>query len=230
MIIGRHCILSSGIGRWSAGGDAKPPPALAGESRLVAGSGPVTGQERAQGLIGPARECLDNVSDLRDLISPKNFRLIFLKKYPEKFAGKYRQKCPESCTRLRRHVCLHLNSDLCLNLNLAFNLNLNLLLFLNSFQQLFQKSFALLFGFLFVKKSLQLQGLSYLAWYRQTQPGERPLGRPLHGRIVARHAADTTSRGSPSLPDADLNRPRQPCKPTGKQMFPAEKTWCKSRI
>ena len=29
-------------------------------------------------------------------------------KYPEKFAGKYLQKCPELCARLRRHLYLHL--------------------------------------------------------------------------------------------------------------------------
>ena len=60
-----------------------------------------------------------------------------VEKYLEKFAGKYRQKCPPPCARLRRHVCLLLNLHLYLNLYLYMdpylnlNLNLNLSLFRN---------------------------------------------------------------------------------------------------
>ena len=57
-----------------------------------------------------------------------------VEKYPEKFAGKYLQKCPQSCARLRGYMYLHLNSDLYLNLNLDLSLNLNLFLYPKSFQ------------------------------------------------------------------------------------------------
>jgi hypothetical protein len=42
------------------------------------------------------------------------------------------------------------------------------------------------------------------------QPPEQSLPRPLHGRIVVRHAAYTTCCGSPGLPDACLDHPKLP--------------------
>ena len=73
-------------------------------------------------------------------------------KYSEKFAGKYRRWCPQSCARLHEYVCLHLNNDLYPDLNL----NLYLYLFLNSFQQLFREFLAASFDSLFVLKYRQL--------------------------------------------------------------------------
>jgi hypothetical protein len=116
---------------------------------LAAGSEPVPGPERLLERPGAACEGLDNIPVLHDRVPRKHFLLMSLAKYPEKFARKYRQKCPESCTRLRRHAYLHLDSDLYLYLNLDLNLNLNLFLFLKSFQDLFRRSFASLFGQLF---------------------------------------------------------------------------------
>jgi hypothetical protein len=75
-------------------------------------------------------------------------------KYPEKFAGKYRQRCLQMRRDLHEHVFLHLISDLYLdlsldldhnlsldldhNLNLDLSLNLNLCLFLKSFALMFE--------------------------------------------------------------------------------------------
>jgi len=66
-------------------------------------------------------------------------------KYPEKFAGKYRQRCLQMRRDLHEHVYLHLNSDLYLDLSLDLDHNLNLDLSLNLNLCLFLKSFAVLF-------------------------------------------------------------------------------------
>jgi hypothetical protein len=108
-----------------------------------------------------------------------------LAKCQEKFARKYLQKCPQSSADLCRHAYLHLNSDLCLDLNNKLFAELNREKLEKSFQQLFLKSFALSFDSLFVQKYQRLWVLSYLVLCRQTLPRGRPLGRPLHGRIVA---------------------------------------------
>ena len=124
---------------------------------LAAGSRPVAGPERVQVRPGAAREGLDNIPVLHGQIPSKDFLLMFVEKYPEKFAGKYLEKCPQPYVCLRRHACLHSNNDLYLDLNLDLNLNLNLFLFLNSLQQLFPKSFASSFGLLFDLKYLLLR-------------------------------------------------------------------------
>jgi len=118
--------------------------------------GPITGPERRLGRPGAAREGLDNTPVLHDRIPPKHFLFMFVEKYPEKFAGKCRQRYPESCARLRRHVCLQLYLYVYLNLNSKLFAELYREKFAKSFQQLFRKFFASLFSKLFDLKYLQL--------------------------------------------------------------------------
>jgi hypothetical protein len=115
-------------------------------------------------------------------------------KYPERFARKYLQRCPQPRARLRRHVCLYLDNELCLDLSNKLHTELNRKKFEKLFQQLFRTLFASLFGSLFVLKYPQLWGLTYLALCRQRLPTRQSLGRPLPDRIVAGHRRTTTYR------------------------------------
>lgn len=74
---------------------------------------------------------------------------LCLTKYLSLYVRKYRQKCPQPCARLRRHMCRNLNGEPYLDLNLDLDLNLNPFLFLNSFQSLFRTFFASSLGSLF---------------------------------------------------------------------------------
>jgi hypothetical protein len=67
-------------------------------------------------------------------------------KCPEKFDGKFRQKCLQLRRDLRPHVYLHLNSDLCLYPNNKLFAELNREKSEKLFPKLFRKSFASLFG------------------------------------------------------------------------------------
>jgi hypothetical protein len=127
----------------------KPSPACSEDFRLGAGSGPVAGPERLLGRSGPAREGLDNIPGLNGRIPRKDFPLMSVEKYPEKFAGKYLQKCPQSCARLRGYMYLYLNSDLYLNQSNKLFAELYREKFEKSLRRLFRKSFALSFGKLF---------------------------------------------------------------------------------
>lgn len=67
---------------------------------LITGTAPVTGPVRVLGR----RESLDDIPSLHGRMPSRNFRLMFVEKYPEKFAQKYRWKCRELRVRLRRQV------------------------------------------------------------------------------------------------------------------------------
>ena len=117
-------------------------------------------------------------------------------KYPEKFAGKYLQKYPQSCARLRGHVYLHLNSDLYLDLSDKLFAELSREKFEKLFLKSFQKMFAMLFDLLFDLKYRLLYVSSYLVLYRQKPRGRRPVGRGVGGRIVVENGPTTTYRQS----------------------------------
>jgi len=72
-----------------------------------------------------------------------------------------------------------------LNLNLNLDLALNRVLFPKPLRKTFATSNPSSVGSLYGSKNPSLKSLANLAAYHRTQPGERPLGRPLHGRIVA---------------------------------------------
>jgi hypothetical protein len=122
---------------------------------LVAGCGPVAGPERRLGRPGAARDGVCNRACLNGRIPSKDFLLMCVEKYPEKYAGKYRQRYPEPCARLRGHKCLQLNSDLYPDLSNKLFAELNREEFEKSFQQLFRKSFASSFDSLFGLKYRQ---------------------------------------------------------------------------
>jgi len=61
-------------------------------------------------------------------------------------------------------------------------------------------------------------------------PGGQSVGRPLHGRIVAKRPADTICCGSLYPPNVGLGLPKCHITMPGKQLFPAKMTSRKSRI
>ena len=122
-----------------------PPPAQP-TARLAAGSAPVADPVCPLGLSAIAQDGVCNTAGLNRRISRKVFLLMFVEKYPEKFAGKYRQRYPELCAQLRRHVYLQLNSGLCLDLSSKLYMELNRVKFEKSFPKKYQKPFAMLFG------------------------------------------------------------------------------------
>ena len=108
-------------------------------------------------------------------------------------------QCPHLCDAMCADLCLFLNLKRYISFNSESYVVLNREKFEKSFQKMLQKSFALLFGLLFELKYDELWDLSYLASYRQMQPGERSLGRPLGGRIVVPAHRHTTGCGSEAL-------------------------------
>jgi len=81
-------------------------------------------------------------------------------------------------------VYRRLNSELYLDLNNKLFAELHRDKFEKSFQQLFLKLFASFFGSLFELMFKWLLAFSCLALRRQVLLPRRPVGRPLHGRIV----------------------------------------------
>jgi len=117
----------------------------------------------------------------------------------QKYVWMYVSTYPHLCDAMCADLCLILNLKLYLSFNSESYAVLNRELFEKSFQQMFRKSFALSFGLLFDLKYDELWDLSYLASYRQLQPGERSLGRPLGGRIVGPARCHTTGSSSQAL-------------------------------
>ena len=117
-------------------------------------------------------------------------------KYRSLFVRKYRQKYRRLRSRLYRQLRLSFHLDLNLDLNLDLYPLLFRALFAKSYQSLFQQLFVTLFGSMFDLKNVQLQAPSRIALYRQKVPPRRPVGRPLHGRIVVPRPADTIRCGA----------------------------------
>jgi hypothetical protein len=121
---------------------------------------------------------------------------LYLSMYGSLFVRKYRQKYRRLRIHLHRQLRLSFHLDLNLDLDLDLNPSLYRELLAKSYQSLFQQLFASLFGSMFDLKNLQLQASSRLALYRQMLPPKRPVGRPLHGRIVVLRPADTIRCGA----------------------------------
>jgi len=157
-----------------------------------------------------------------------------LAKNPSLYLRKYRQKGHELCIRLRRHVCcplyLNLNLDLNLNLNPDLNLYLSLNLCLSLFRSLFRQLFASPFGSSHESKLEQLWTSSCLTLGRQMPPRRRPVGRPLHGRIVVGCPTNPIGCRSPIRLEAGIGQARRGFPMLCRQAFWVKSTLRKSRI
>ncbi|GEM_PF-1211128 len=135
-----------------------------------------------------------------DLSLGHSLRAAFgLAKYHSSFIRKYPQTCRELYGELCRRVCRELCPELNLNLNFGLNLNLNLNLNSRSYPSLFRQMFAALYGAMFASSCEQLFGTTRLVLSLNRQPGRRPLGRGVGGRIVVGNGLTTTYRRRPVL-------------------------------
>ena len=147
-------------------------------------------RQTRRGLRGALRRRRDSALDLhcscRDEVnlslnlclqpSPLLYLSLFVRKYRQTSL----KPCTDLCRQLRSSLCPELNLNQCSDLNLNLSLNLNL----QSYPSLFQQLFAALYGTMFASSCEQLFGSTRLALYLNRQPGRRPVGRGVGGRIV----------------------------------------------
>ena len=115
-----------------------------------------------------------------------------LAKHPSKLVRELRQKY----RRLGAHLHLQLHHSLRLDLYLYLNLNLDSVLhhaLLAKFlPQLLETFLGSKLGSILANKLRWLHDLKHSDLLRPKLPGRRPVGRPLHGRIVAENDPTTT--------------------------------------
>ena len=117
---------------------------------------------------------------------------LHLTKHPSKHVGKLRQKL----LRSRSHLHQHVRSSLCLDLYLYLNLNLDSVLhralLARFYPQLLETFLESLLGSILANKLRWLHDLKRRGLLRPKLLPRQPVGRPLHGRIVARDRRTTT--------------------------------------
>lgn len=142
---------------------------------------------------------------------------LCLSPYLSSYLPPYRTLYVGLCRGLCRHVCLHLDSDPCRDLYREPHPTL----YRMSYRKPHGKPNPALFCWLYGFEYRQLYGSVNLAPCRQIQPGGRPVGRGVDGRIVVTAVVTTTYRCPSASRLHSANRACGLCERTDSFYLPA---------